>query len=611
MDPPASRPFYLAEGRDQAFVVHQPAAGDPREPAVLFCAPFGWDEVCSYRIVREWSRRLSAAGHQSLRLTLPSVGDSAGAVDDPGRLDAWRRAVGDAARWLRTTGGAEAVVAIGLGLGGMLAYRAAAADAPIDGIVLWSVVARGRDFTRQLKAFSRMEQSEFFTEADRPPARAEGLEAGGFALSAETLADLSALDLTTVELRGRVPLGVLALERDGLAIDARLAEALERDEVDVTVGAGDGYGAMTSHPQRSVVPEETFARVQGWLGTRPLTPSNGGRPVARPAVNDDPAAGHSPLTAPETHEHAELVLGARLVRDTSFALVRPAGGTVSGVLTTTDADGPLCAVFLNAGGVRRIGPNRMWVEAARRWAARGVPSLRLDAIGIGESDGAPTPYADDGALYTPAFVPDVIDALDDLQRRGVAERFLLIGLCAGAYWSLYAGIEDPRVVGMVLLNPVVIIWDTGLGAARDVRRVFSERSWRLLRKNATPERLRAVLALVRSAPRRAVNRFRSAIAGTPSIHAQTDATLERLLASGKHVTMAFAVREPLPGELERSGWLDRLRDAPQIDLRRVPVNDHTFRPTVMQAQVHAALDDALAASERAIGDGQPALTARQ
>jgi dienelactone hydrolase len=604
MDTPASRPFYLADGREQPFVVHQPAAGESRQPAVLFCPPFGWDEVCCYRIVREWSRRLSVAGHQSLRLTLPSVGDSVGTIGDPGRLDAWLQAVGDAARWLRGTGGADAVVAIGLGLGGMLAYRAAAASAPIDGIVLWSVVARGRDFTRQLKAFSRMEESEFFIETDRPPERAEGLEAGGFVLGAETLADLSALDLTTAELRGRLPLGVLALERDGLPVDARLTGALARDEVDVTTGPGDGYGAMTSHPQRSVVPAETFALVQNWLSTRPLGPSTGGRPAAGPAVSGDAA------TTPATRPYAELVLGSRVVRETPLCLTRPAGGTASGVLTTTDADGPLCAVFLNAGGVRRIGPNRMWVEAARRWAVHGVPSLRLDAIGIGESDGAPTPYADDGRLYQPEFVPEVIDALDELQRQGVAQRFLLIGLCAGAYWSLYAGIEDPRVAGMALLNPVAVVWDTDMGAARDVRRVFTERSWRLLRKNATPERLRAVAALVASAPRRRFERLRMAGSGAPSARDQFDTTLERLLASGKHVTMAFAVREPLPGELERSGWLQRLRHAPQIDIRRIPVNDHTFRPTVMQAQVHAALDDALAASQLAIRDGQRVLTAR-
>src|ERR1700734_3814747 len=126
MDPPASHPFYLADDREQAFVVHQPATSDQRQPAVLFCAPFGWDEVCAYRIVREWSRRLSVAGHPSLRLTLPILRDTLGTGGDPGRLDAWLEAVTNAARWLRGAGGADAVVAIGLGLGVMLAWGAAA-----------------------------------------------------------------------------------------------------------------------------------------------------------------------------------------------------------------------------------------------------------------------------------------------------------------------------------------------------------------------------------------------------------------------------------------------------------------------------------------------------
>ena len=56
----------------------------------------------------------------------------------------------------------------------------------------------------------------------------------------------------------------------------------------------------------------------------------------------------------------------------------------------TEPVGPavdLCAVWLNAGPQRRIGPNRMWVETARRWAALGVPSVRVDLAAIGDADG--------------------------------------------------------------------------------------------------------------------------------------------------------------------------------------------------------------------------------
>jgi alpha/beta superfamily hydrolase len=37
----------------------------------------------------------------------------------------------------------------------------------------------------------------------------------------------------------------------------------------------------------------------------------------------------------------------------------------------------------------RSGPNRLTTAFARRWACAGVPSLRLDLRGIGDSDGDP------------------------------------------------------------------------------------------------------------------------------------------------------------------------------------------------------------------------------
>ncbi len=104
---------------------------------------------------------------------------------------------------------------------------------------------------------------------------------------------------------------------------------------------------------------------------------------------------------------------------------------------------------------------------------------------------ATTPYAEDGSLYEPVFVDDVTAALDELQRRGVGDRFLLVGLCAGAYWSLYAGLDDPRVEGMALLNLVAVVWDNGIEASRDLRRALTSRSWSRIRRNITWERARA------------------------------------------------------------------------------------------------------------------------
>lgn len=575
MQIPPARPLYLADGEEQFFVVYQPSSGGEPRPALLFCPPFGWDEVCSYRVIRDWARRASLDGHESLRLSLPSTGDSVGSPHDPGRVDAWTRSIDAAARWLRSTAGASSVIGIGLGLGGALACRAASLGAPIDGLVLWATPAHVRDLTRELKAFSRMERSEFFVDLESPPALEDGMEAGGFLLSGETVRELSALDLTASNLTGRLAAGALVLDRDGLPADDALLAALRRDGIDVTTAPGDGYAQMTSHPQRATAPEDTIMTVRQWLATRPDTTV----PTPPPSATERACA--------------EYEVDGRWIVETPLTVDRP-DSRLSAILTTAAGElVPVCVVLLNAGGVRRIGPNRMWVEAARRWAARGVPSLRLDVTGIGEADGATTPYADDGALYSPELVPDVIAALDELERRGVAERFVLGGLCAGAYWSLYAGLDDARVEAMVLLNPAALVWDPELGTSRELRRAATQWSWEKVRKGITAERLRVLLAIGVSAVRRAVGQVRASTGGPPSVDAQIDATLERVRRTDKPLSIIFAAREPLAQELRRSGRMARLESWPNVTVQSIPVNDHTFRPVRIQTHVHAALDDAL------------------
>ena len=55
---------------------------------------------------------------------------------------------------------------------------------------------------------------------------------------------------------------------------------------------------------------------------------------------------------------------------------------------------PPTVVLLNAGIVHRVGPNRMHVLLARALAAAGIPSLRFDMSGIGDS---PEPTGGDDA----------------------------------------------------------------------------------------------------------------------------------------------------------------------------------------------------------------------
>jgi hypothetical protein len=426
--PPPARGIYLdVSGVEPVFgQMHMPAEREQHETAVLLSPPFGSDEICSYRSRRAWAQQLAAAGHPTLRIDLPSAGDSGGSPNDSGRLDAWTAAVASAAGWLGASTGRTRVAAIGIGLGGMLICRAVAEGAPIAEAVLWAVPAKGRTFVRELRAFGRTESSRFSPGDDfkvQPLPRGY-VAAGGFVLSTETARSLDKLDLAALDLP-REGLGrVLLLERDGIAVDDLLLERFRQTGREVTVLPGPGYNAMMAEPQEAQAPTEVFASVEEWLqepgddgsiGIAPAQPEEGSR-----LVDEGPArGGRRPRTAvlrtglARERDTAELTVGDAVIRERSLVIEQPFG-RLFGVLTepavaeTTD----LGAVLLNAGAIRRVGPNRMWVELARRWAARGVPSLRLDLEGLGDSDGDDSRFADVAELYIPQLVDQVQTAID-------------------------------------------------------------------------------------------------------------------------------------------------------------------------------------------------------
>jgi pimeloyl-ACP methyl ester carboxylesterase len=115
----------------------------------------------------------------------------------------------------------------------------------------------------------------------------------------------------------------------------------------------------------------------------------------------------------------------------------------------TDADtGRPVIVILNAGIVHRVGPSRMHVALARRLAALGYAAVRFDLSGIGDSERRP-----DVLNLLDAALADIRETLDSLESSIQLRRAVLVGLCSGADQAVvYAG-SDPRVVGIVLLDP--------------------------------------------------------------------------------------------------------------------------------------------------------------
>ncbi|WP_157264894.1 hydrolase 1, exosortase A system-associated [Azohydromonas aeria] len=112
--------------------------------------------------------------------------------------------------------------------------------------------------------------------------------------------------------------------------------------------------------------------------------------------------------------------------------------------------GDVGVVIVVGGPQYRAGSHRLFVKLARALAQAGVPALRFDVRGMGDSEGD-----------FPGFerlTPDIGAAIAALQsRRPEVRRVLLWGLCDGASAALLYlhDTRDARVHGLCLLNPWV------------------------------------------------------------------------------------------------------------------------------------------------------------
>jgi alpha-beta hydrolase superfamily lysophospholipase len=598
--------MYLQERSGAPFfaVLHSGAA-PAKQTAVLLCPPFGWEDMCSYRSRREWAEHLARAGHTTLRIDLPGSGDSAGSPTDPGQLDAWTQAVDAAAWWLRRAAGIRRVAVIGLGLGGMVSCRAALGGAPIDELILWSVPARGRRLLRELRTFSALEVANIpdlapdtNANANADPADDGTLVANGYLLSAETVEELERLDLQEMEPAELQTRRALLLGRDGLKVDKALPAVLERAGVAVTVADGPGYGAMMVEPQDARAPSEVFELVSAWLEEGEA----GEFGVDRPALGEP----HADLAAAgEPSDHDEIVLdyAGIALRERPVVFDGP-DGRLFGVLTEPfGMRRELTALLLNAGPQRRTGPNRMWVEIARRWAASGVCTLRLDLAGIGDSDGDAAALARVTEFYKEGYVEQARAALESLAERGLPERFVVLGLCAGCYWAANAALADERVAAVIMLNPRTLVFDEWRHALRRTRhlreRMLRPSTWRKvlsgdIRLAKHLETGRTLIGRAASTPRRAHKLATSERQGTAS--EPLEGLFDALRDRDQRALLLFTGEEVLHSELSRNGMLGQLEDRwPNIELalRGTSVDTHTLTPLWLQRQVHALLDRVL------------------
>ena len=104
-------------------------------------------------------------------------------------------------------------------------------------------------------------------------------------------------------------------------------------------------------------------------------------------------------------------------------------------------------LMLTPGMLHHVGPFRLHVKMARQLSENGFYSLRFCLSGIGESLGVGAQGSS-----TERAADEVRQAMDWMFATHGIKRFVLFGLCSGADDSVYAALDDPRVVGLALMD---------------------------------------------------------------------------------------------------------------------------------------------------------------
>jgi glycosyltransferase involved in cell wall biosynthesis/pimeloyl-ACP methyl ester carboxylesterase len=527
---------------------------------VVMCAAMGYEALCAHQSWRVLADNLAAAGLPTLRFDYPGAGDSLDDANDPMPYDSWRRSIREATAWMRETLGVQEIVLIGFRIGATLAAEAGESSH----LVQLAPVVKGSAYLRELRILSRMLAERESGPRERGASEGE-INLEGFTTNASLLRAIKKIDLTKLFIR---PARRVLIMTEGSArhVDDYAARLVELGATVETMTL-DNYEALAPARAPRPPPMSDFERIVAWA-----------RSGARPMPAASPAPG--------------VLRGGFF---TERAVRFGEDGALAGVLCAPSGENAKSLVlFLNTGANYHIGSGRSFVDCARSLASKGVTTLRMDSLGIGDSD--PVDQGARSVLYREARHADVFRALDWACENGFSD-FYLAGVCSGATQAFLSAVKDSRIKGVVLGNIQVFTnlrdeaaieahLGLALGATSTyVAKAMSLRTWgRVLTSEVAFSKLLAIVAGVLRRNGAAYWTKMMTKFGVGSISArgrEAYAHFETLSARGARVIMFHGDADAGLEELAIcfGPSARRLRALPGVRLTTIPGLDHAFSST--------------------------------
>ncbi|MBN7797424.1 hydrolase 1, exosortase A system-associated [Parahaliea mediterranea] len=429
-------------GRDDLparWVVHVPA----------FC-----EEMNKSRpMVAAAARGMAAKGWHVLVPDLHGTGDSEGEFSKAS-WSTWRDEIVYLVNTLRAANAVE-VRLWGLRLGCLLALDAAALlGQSVQSLILWQPVTSGAQYLKQflrLRVAARRMRgldesvSQLMAKLDA----GDSVRVAGYTLPSRMALELAALEMPAMAPGAGQQVHWLSVRNTGGG-----CTPVEQKVIAAWQAAGVGVEAES-------LPGESF-----WATTEiSMAPEL----VQRTAELCPPATAASAGNGP-------IIPGGVACSDEQGVAFQCDGDTLLGVIHRPPRGIERGVLIVVGGPQYRVGAHRQFVNLARHLAAAGIPAMRFDYRGMGDSEGNFRGFQH--------VSRDIGAAMDEFfARLPQMKSVVLWGLCDGATAAACYAVDDRRVSGLALANPWV---HSEQGQARAfirhyyTARLFNRGFWRRL-----------------------------------------------------------------------------------------------------------------------------------
>lgn len=587
-------PLYFTAGDHRLFGwLHPGSAGLNCGTGLVICKPFGFEAICSHKSVRTFAAISAAAGVPALRFDYRGTGDSDDLDAQANQLEVWPQDILAAIDELRRRTGVERVCLLGIRLGALLAAIAARQCLAAAGLILIAPITSGQLYVKELRTMRLAGSAERTLDSD--PAVSDGsIEAGGYSLSAASLAALGQIDLAAD--RASPVAEILVIDGDNMPGPRNRAVAIR------TALPGAHYLAMSglvemimTNPSEAGPPHAIVAAARAWL-------------LRAATVRSAPAASDVPP--------ANTVLELRGAGQAADSLVteRPiflgSDPCIFGILTSP-RQGELrrrAVIFVNSGASYHVGTNRMYVSLARHWAARGYWVLRMDLAGLGDSGTRPGRPEND--VFPGAALDDIGAAIEYLRDRCGIREITLCGFCSGAYHALRAAGAALPVHRILMVNLRHFLVKEGtdpddLGTAEIIKRtrdhrerIFSKAAW--MRLFAGQVNIARILSIYLQRPLLAAQSVLRNVARACRLHLPGDVgwELEDIAGRGVRLVFVFAASEAGIDLLRVQGGSSIKRLGELCRVHVIDSADHNFSQGGARAILEEILTGELTADNR-------------